>query len=125
MVHKKHKKETASAIRASVRKEMAKPRMSNSARVAELNLDTTRIPEKPSTTMPGTVDKIISSPRLSQPEKAQIAVDGAAHGYRNLRIENVLTDEHGRDVRLKKGAGVEVTVTAESKTSTAPLNEDS
>ena len=63
--------------------------------------------------MPGTVAKIIPSPRPSQPEKAQIAVDGADHRYRNLRIENTLTDEHGDDVRLKKGAPVEVTVTAE------------
>ena len=75
--------------------------------------------------MPGTVDKIVSSPRPSRPEKAQIAVVGADHGYRDLRIENVLTDEHGDDVRLKKGAGVEVTVTAESNTSTAPPNENS
>ena len=64
-------------------------------------------------TMPGTVDKIIPSPRPSQPEKAQIAVDEADHQYRNLRIENTLTDEHGDDVRLKKGAHVEVTVTNE------------
>jgi hypothetical protein len=48
-----------------------------------------------------------------QPGKAQIAVDGADHRYRNLRIENTLTDEHGDDVRLEKGASVEVTVTAE------------
>ena len=103
---------------------MAKPRMARSARIAELNLDTARIPEQPSTTMPGTVDKIIPSPRPSQPEKAQIAVDGADHRYRDLRIENTLTDEHGDDVRLKKGAHVEVTVTAEPKTSTATIDED-
>jgi hypothetical protein len=44
-------------------------------------------------------------------EKAQIAVDGPYHQYRVLRIENTLTDEHGRDVKLKKGAHVEVTIT--------------
>jgi hypothetical protein len=71
-----------------------------------------RIPEQPSTTMSGTVYKIISSRRPSQPEKAQIAVDGANHWLRDLRIENTLTDEHGDDVRLKKGAHVEVTITA-------------
>jgi hypothetical protein len=32
--------------------------------------------------------------------------------YRDLRIENTLTDEHGDEVKLKKGAHVEVTVTA-------------
>ena len=98
---------------ASVKKEMAKPRMARSARLEKLNLDTARIPEQPTVTMPGTVAKIIPSPRPSQPEKAQIAVDGADHRYRNLRIENTLTDEHGNDVRLEKGAPVEVTVTAE------------
>ena len=61
--------------------------------------------------MPGTVEKIIPSPRPSLPEKAQIAVDGADQHYRDLRFENTLTDEHGDDVKLKKGAHVEVTVT--------------
>ena len=79
---------------------MAKPRMAESTRIAELNLDTAQIPEQPSVTMPGTVDKIIPPPRSSQLEKAQIAVDGADQRYRDLRIENTLTDEHGGDVRL-------------------------
>jgi hypothetical protein len=114
MLHKNAKKEPGNGIRASVRKEMAKPRMARSARIAQLNLDTARTPEQPSTTMPGTVDKIIRSARPSQPEKAQIAVDGADHRHRDLRIENTLTDENGDDVRLKKGAHVEVTVTAKN-----------
>jgi hypothetical protein len=109
---KKTKKELAETTRADVRKEMAKPRMAKSARIAELNLDTARIPEQPSTTVLGTVDKIISSPRPSQPEQAQIVVDGADYRYRDLRIENTLTDEHGDDVRLIKGAHVKLTVTA-------------
>ena len=83
--------------------------------MAQLKLDTTRIPEQPSVTMPGTVDKIILSRWPNQPEKAQIAVDGADQRHRDLRFENTLTDEHGDDVRLKKGAHVEVTVTAEPK----------
>ena len=94
---------------------MAKPRTAKSARITELNLDTARISEQPSTSMPGIVDKIIPSPGPSQPEKAQIAIGGADQRYRDLRIENTLTDEHGDDVRLKKGAHVEVIVTAESK----------
>jgi len=122
MLHKKTKKESGNATRASVRKEMAKPRMARSARVAELNLDTRRISEQPSATMPGTVDKIIPSPGPSQPEKAQIVIEEADHSYRDLRIENTLTDEHGDDVRLKKGAHVQVTVTAEPS---APTDEDS
>jgi hypothetical protein len=74
--------------------------------------------------MPGTVDKIIPSTGSSHSEKVQIAVDGADRGYRDLRIENVLTDEHGEDVKLKKDAHVEVTVTAEPKARTSSAEED-
>lgn len=116
MMRKNRKKITDSATLASVKKEMSTPRTARSARIRALNLDTARIPERPSTTMPGTVNKIIPPSRRKQPEKAQIAVKRADHGYRNLRIENTLTDERGDDVRLKKGARVEVTVTAEPKT---------
>jgi hypothetical protein len=112
MPHKKNRKEPDTATQASVKKELGKPRMAKSARIAELNLDTTRIPEQPRTSMPGTVDKIISSLRPSQPENVRIAVNGPDRRTQDLRIENTLTDEHGDEVRLKKGARVEVTVTA-------------
>jgi len=125
MLHKKTKKERSNTTRAFVEKEMAKPRMARSARIAALMLDTARIPEPPSATMPGTVDKLIPSPGPTQPEKAQIAIDGADRLYRDLRIENTLTDEHGDDVKLKKGAHVHVTVTAEPKTPIASTNENS
>src|ERR1700731_3486219 len=98
MLHKKSNKESDNATRVSVKKEMAKPRMARSARITQLNLDTARIPEQPSTIMSGIVDKIIPSPRPSQPEKAQISVEGADRRYRSLRIENTLTDENGNDV---------------------------
>lgn len=125
MLHKKSRQESGNATRASVKREMEKPRMARSARISELNLDPARIPEQPSTTMPGTVDRIIPSSRPSQTEKAQIAVDGAGHRYRNFRIENTLTDDNGYNVKLKKGAHVEITVTAEPKASTATVDEDS
>jgi hypothetical protein len=104
-------KERDNTTQDSVKKEMAKPRMAKSARIAEMNLDAARIPEQPSITVPGTVTKIIASTRPNQPEKAQIAVDGDDRS-RGLRIENTLTDEHNDDVSLKKGAHVDVTVTA-------------
>jgi hypothetical protein len=113
MPHKKTKKELRNPAHAGVKKEMAKPRMARSARIMELNLVTARIPDRPSTSMPGTVDKIIPAPRPSQPEKAQIAIAGPDNRHRDLRIENSLTDEHGDEVKLKQGAHVEVTVTAE------------
>jgi hypothetical protein len=112
---KKTEKETRSATRESVRKEMAQPRMSRSARLAELKLDAARTPEQPSASVPGTVDKIIPSRGPSKPEKAQIGVRGADVPYRNLRITNELTDEHGDDVKLKKGGHVEVTVTSQKE----------
>ena len=74
--------------------------------------------EKPSTTLPGTVEKIIKSPHPSEPEKAQIAIEGAEHLYKEIRIENTLKDENGNEVRLKQGAEVEVTVEAEKEATT-------
>lgn len=75
--------------------------------------------EKPSTTLPATVEKIIKPPAPGEPEKAQISVEGADHLYRELRIENTLIDENGEKVRLKQGAEVEVTIEAEPE-ATAP-----
>jgi hypothetical protein len=124
MTHHKSRKASGNATRASVTKEMMLPRIARSARVAALNLDTSRIPEPPSTVMPGTVDKIIAA-TSSKPEKAQIAVDRKDHGHRKLRIENALTDEHGNDVKLKTGVHVEVTVAAESKNSSASSSGNS
>jgi hypothetical protein len=111
-----HEKESDSATRASIKKEMAKPRMAKSAQTAELNLGTERVPgHQVRATLPGTVNKIIASLRTTQPEKAQIAVAGEGDRYRNLRIENTLADGNGNEVRLKKGAHVKVTVTARPK----------
>lgn len=118
MLHKNHEKEIGDATRASVKKEMAKPTMARSARITEMNWDTARTLEQPSATMAGTVEKIVPPSRPNQPEQAQIALDGAERGYRDLRIENALIGEHGDDVKLKKGGHVEVTVRGESKTST-------
>ncbi len=72
-----------------------------------------RTKKKPSATRPGIVEKIVKSPFPEEPEKAQIQVDGADHLYRELRVENTLTDNEGHQVSLKKGAKVEVIVEAE------------
>jgi hypothetical protein len=74
-----------------------------------------RMAEKPSTTLPAIVEKIIKPRSPNEPEKAQIAVEGADHLYRELRIENTLIDENGNKVRLKPGAEVEVTIEAEAE----------
>ena len=75
--------------------------------------------EKPSVTLPGVVERIIKPPHPSIPEKTQIAVDGADDLYQEIRIENTLRDEKGKEVRLKEGAEVEVTVEAEPSATTA------
>ena len=74
--------------------------------------------DKPSTTLPATVEKIIKSPSPGEPEKAQIAVEGADDLYRELRIENTLTNKKGDKVGLKQGAEVEVTIEADSSATT-------
>jgi hypothetical protein len=74
--------------------------------------------EKPSTTLPGTVERIIKPLSADDPEKAQIAIEGADDLYREIRIENTLTDENGDKVRLKQGADVEVTVEAPPEATT-------
>ena len=71
--------------------------------------------EKPSTTLPGTVEKIIKSPDPQVPEKAQIGIEGAEHLYREIRIDNVLKDQDGEKVALKQGAEVEVTIEADKE----------
>jgi hypothetical protein len=71
--------------------------------------------ENPSTTLPGVVQKIIPSPDPKSPEKAEIGVEGADYLYREIRIDNTLTDENGDEVSLKKGAEVDVTIEADAK----------
>jgi hypothetical protein len=69
--------------------------------------------DKPSTTLPGIVEKVIKSPDPSEPEKAQIVVGNAEHLYKEIRIENSLKDANGNNVALRPGAKVDVTVEAE------------
>jgi hypothetical protein len=73
-------------------------------------------------TLPGTVEKIIPPSFPTDPEKAQVAVDGADHLYREIRVENKLTTDTGTDVRLKPGAHVEVTIEAEREAVTRKKN---
>jgi hypothetical protein len=99
MFHEKPNSEPSNATRESVREELAKPRMTKSARIAQLNLGTVRIPPHPGATGPGTVTRIIPSPCSDDQQ-------------RDVRIENPLIDEHGDDVSPKKGAHAKVIVTA-------------
>lgn len=69
--------------------------------------------EKATVTLPGIVEKIIRPIIPSEPEKAQIALEGADHLYREIRVENRLKDADGKEVALKPGAEVDVTVEAD------------
>lgn len=62
----------------------------------------------------GTVEKVIKPPTSSQPEKVQINIHDADDLYREIRIENVVTDEKGEKSTLKPGAEVDITVEADS-----------
>jgi len=68
--------------------------------------------QRPNTILPGIVEAVIESPHPNEPEKAQIAIEGADDLYRELRIENTLKDENGGEVSLKQGAQVKVTIKA-------------
>jgi hypothetical protein len=74
----------------------------------------TNEPEKPKITLPGTVEKIIPANPIA-PEKAQIAVEGADHLYREIRVDNTLEDEKGKKVGLKPGAHVDVKIEADKE----------
>lgn len=64
--------------------------------------------------LPATVEKVIKPVVPNEPEKAQIGIDDADPLYREIRIENVVTDESGEKASLKPGAKVDVVVEADS-----------
>jgi len=74
--------------------------------------------KNPSVVLPGKVDKIIPSYDPKKEDTVQIKVETEHDLYREVRIENTLTDESGERVKLKPGAPVEVTVSADVKDTT-------
>ena len=62
----------------------------------------------------GTVQKIIMPSYSRGSEKAQIYIREADHLYREIRVENEMTDENGEKVTLKPGAEVDVVLEADS-----------
>jgi hypothetical protein len=53
------------------------------------------------------VEAIIKSQIPNEPDRAQIAVEGADHPYGEIRIDSTLENENGDDVNLNVGAQVE------------------
>ena len=69
---------------------------------------------KVTTILPGKVEKVINPhPNSGEPEKAQIAVEGADYLYREIRVPNRLVDGNGHKVKLKEGADVDVKIEAD------------
>ena len=66
----------------------------------------------------GKVEKIIKPGFPQETEKAQIGIEGADDLYREIRIENVVTDESGKESQLKPGAEVDVIVEVDSSDTT-------
>lgn len=73
---------------------------------------------KANATVPAFVEEIIKPRVPGGAEKAQIAIQGADHYYREIRVENSLTDSKGRKVGLKPGAEIEVTLEADTEATT-------
>jgi hypothetical protein len=61
----------------------------------------------------GKVEKVLKPAYPTEPEKAQITIEDADHLYREIRVENVLTDENGEKAALKPGAKVDVVLEAD------------
>jgi hypothetical protein len=78
--------------------------------------------DKSAVTMDATVQKIIKSPDPRIPERAELGINDCDELYREIRIENTLTDANGKEVKPKQGAHVDVTVAADSSDTTSKIN---
>jgi len=95
--------------------------MSDQLRTPDEPADETK--EKPSVTLPATVEKIIPAVPFVRPEQAQISVTDGEAFYKEIRVENTLQDENGNPVALKPGADVQVTIEAD-KSDTVPKDPE-
>ncbi len=74
---------------------------------------------RPWTTVPAVVNKVIQTGIARQPEKAEISIAAADYLFREIRVENSLTSPTGNAVALKPGAHVDVTFEADPKDTVA------
>jgi hypothetical protein len=61
----------------------------------------------------GSVKKIIRPVLPNEPEKAEIQIDEADDLYKEIRIENVVSDEKGEKGSLKQGEDVDIVLEAD------------
>jgi predicted DNA-binding antitoxin AbrB/MazE fold protein len=66
----------------------------------------------------GTVRKVLKPVAPGETEKAEISLEEADELYREIRVENELTDENGEKVSLKPGAEVDVVLEADTNATT-------
>jgi hypothetical protein len=76
---------------------------------------------KATVTLPARVKKIIKPSHPKEPEKAEIHVKGSDPLYEEIRVDNSLTNKDGKEVSLKEGADVKVSVEAPAQ-ATSPKN---
>jgi hypothetical protein len=65
--------------------------------------------------MHGTVAKVIPSLHPGEVEKAEIDIHDAEPLYREVRVENEVTDEDGNKARLKSGTEVDIIIEAKEE----------
>lgn len=65
-----------------------------------------------------TVEKVIKAAVPTQPDKAQINIEEADDLYREIRIENVVTDDDGQKAQLKPGEQVDLIVETDGDATT-------
>ena len=70
---------------------------------------------RPWTTVPAVVNKVIKTGIARQPERAEISITPADYLFREIRIENSMTSPTGDAVALKPGAKIDVTLEADPK----------
>jgi hypothetical protein len=78
--------------------------------VSDLDFQRTR----PWRTVPAVVQKIVKPLYPGQSEKVEIQIAAADDLFREVRIENTLTDANGQAVALKNGAKLDVTFEADA-----------
>jgi hypothetical protein len=78
------------------------------------------VKKKSKTTKAGVVRKIIKQP--GEPEKAEITIPAADELYREIRVENKLEDDEGKEVKLMPGAPVDITIETDKENTTKKDN---
>jgi len=78
---------------------------------------TEKIAEKPSVTLPGTVEKIIEPIHRVCRKRRRLQSKVPMISTKRFALKNSLTDENGDEVQLREGARVEVTVGSRIKRS--------